>query len=249
MLPAPISSRVGSPLYFRSCGARPIDAYGNTSVPSPIEVCPSITDDAPILQFWPMRTCGPTTANAPTVGARADDRGWRHASPAGSICAIGVQRQQQLGFDDGLAVDFGHGRGLARADRVMAPSVTIELQLIAGNDVLAELRAVDATQLDAHARSTAAGRVEQQQRRRLGQRLDHEDGRHQRLARKMTLEEFFVDGDVLERHQPLPRLVLGDGVDEERGKAVGEAFENVHLRGERTRGRRYGGHVWRPGAH
>ena len=46
----------------------------------------------------------------------------------------------------------------------------------------------------------------------------------------MSLEEIFVDGDVLERDQPLPRLVLGDGVDEERGKAVGEAFEDVHLR-------------------
>jgi hypothetical protein len=41
----------------------------------------------------------------------------------------------------------------------------------------------------------------------------------------MPLEKILVDGDVLDRHQPLPRLVLGDGVDEERGKAVGETFE------------------------
>ena len=47
------------------------------------------------------------------------------------------------------------------------------------------------------------------------------------LLRKVSLEEIFVDGDVLERDQPLPRLVLGDGVDEERGKAVGEAFEDA----------------------
>jgi hypothetical protein len=37
----------------------------------------------------------------------------------------------------------------------------------------------------------------------------------------MTLEEVFVDGDVLESHQPLSRLVLADAVDENGGKAVG----------------------------
>ena len=157
-----------------------------------------------------------------------------------------LDREQQLGLDDRLAVDFRdrrrlHQRTARRAER------DHELQLIAGNDVLAELGAVDAAQL--HAETVAAvgrrpSRVEQQQRRRLRQRLDHEDRRHQRLVRKVSLEKIFVDGDVLERDQPLPRLVLGDGVDEERGKAVGEAFENVHLRDSR-----FGGQVRRPGVH
>ena len=52
----------------------------------------------------------------------------------------------------------------------------------------------------------------------------------------MALEEIFVDGDVLERDDPLSRLVLGDGVDEERGKAVADAFEYVHLRALRGGG-------------
>ena len=69
------------------------------------------------------------------------------------------------------------------------------------------------------------------ERRRLRQRLDHQHRRHQRLVRKVALEELFVDGDVLERDQPLSRLMLGDAVDEQRGKAVGEAFENVRGRG------------------
>src|SRR5688500_4418953 len=90
-------------------------------------------------------------------------------------------------------------------------------------------------------------RVEQQQRSGLRQRLDHQDRRHQRLVRKMSLEKIFVDGDVLERHQPLSRLVLADGVDKERGKAVGQTFEKVRLRGGRLI--RYGGQVRRTGAH
>jgi hypothetical protein len=44
-------------------------------------------------------------------------------------------------------------------------------------------------------------------------------------VREVALEKLFVDGDVLERHQPLPRLVLGDPVDEERGKAVDETID------------------------
>ncbi len=135
-----------------------------------------------------------------------------------------------------------HERTARRAER------DDELQLIAGDDVLAELGAVNAAQLHAEtvaaAAVTARRRIEQQQRRRLRQRLDHEDRRHQRLVRKVSLEEIFVDGDVLERDQPLPRLVLGDGVDEKRGKAVGKPFENVHLRDPR-----FGGQVRGPGVH
>ena len=159
--------------------------------------------------------------------ARADHRGRRYARQRIDV-RDRLNRKQQLRFDDGLSVDFGDRRGLheratRRAERHH------ELQLIAGNDLLAELRAINAAQV--HPRAlTAADFIEQQQRRRLRQRLDHEDRRHQRLVRKVSLEEVFVDGDVLERDQPLPRLVLGDRVDEERGKAVREAFEDARGR-------------------
>jgi hypothetical protein len=52
----------------------------------------------------------------------------------------------------------------------------------------------------------------------------------------MALEEIFVDRDILERDDPLSRLELDDGVDEERGKAVTDAFEYIHLRALRDGG-------------
>jgi hypothetical protein len=66
----------------------------------------------------------------------------------------------------------------------------------------------------------------------------------------MALEKVFVDGDVLERNQPLPRLVLGNTVDEQGGKAVGETIrrrgQRFHLRASRYGGR-VGGQVGGPG--
>jgi hypothetical protein len=43
----------------------------------------------------------------------------------------------------------------------------------------------------------------------------------------VSLEEVFVDGDVLECDEPLSRLVLADAIDEQRGKAVRQAIENI----------------------
>ena len=118
-------------------------------MPSPIVVWPSITADAPILQLRPMRTCGPITANAPTVvpapttavgatrGERIDSRDRRH-------------REQQLGLDHRLAVDFGGRSGFHERAAHGAESHD-QLELIAGDDVLAELGAVNAAQLHATA--------------------------------------------------------------------------------------------------
>jgi hypothetical protein len=41
----------------------------------------------------------------------------------------------------------------------------------------------------------------------------------------MPLKIVFVDGDVLVSHEPPPRLVLGNRVDEHRGMAVAQAVE------------------------
>ena len=41
----------------------------------------------------------------------------------------------------------------------------------------------------------------------------------------MSLEELFVDGDVLDGDEPPAGLVLGDRVDEQRRKPVAEAVE------------------------
>jgi hypothetical protein len=41
----------------------------------------------------------------------------------------------------------------------------------------------------------------------------------------MTLEEFFVDGDVLDCHEPVARLVVRHRVDQERWIAIVNAVE------------------------
>src|SRR5437660_6381141 len=43
----------------------------------------------------------------------------------------------------------------------------------------------------------------------------------------MSLEEFFVDGDVLDGNQPPPGIVLGDRVDEHRGIPVAQPVQQV----------------------
>ena len=62
VLPAPISSRVGSSAYFLSCGGAPMLVNGKMRLSVPMVVCPSITPCAPIVVPAPMRTCGPMTA-------------------------------------------------------------------------------------------------------------------------------------------------------------------------------------------
>ena len=42
----------------------------------------------------------------------------------------------------------------------------------------------------------------------------------------MSLEEIFVDGDVLDGHEPLARLVLGDRIDERRRIPVAEPVDD-----------------------
>jgi hypothetical protein len=87
----------------------------------------------------------------------------------------------------------------------------LELKTVTGDDLTAELGVLDAAQPRVPFDILAAG---QQQRRHLGERLDHEHARHERRAGKMSLEELFVDGDVLHRDDAVAGLVYLDGVDE-----------------------------------
>jgi hypothetical protein len=57
--------------------------------------------------------------------------------------------------------------------------------------------------------------AQQQNRRHLRHRLEHQHRRHQRRAGKMSLEEVFVDRDVLHRNQTPAGLVFGDFIDEQ----------------------------------
>jgi hypothetical protein len=61
--------------------------------------------EAPIAQLLPMRTCGPTTANGPTL-CPADHRRGRDARLRIDRCRR-RDRQHQLRFRNDLSIDFG----------------------------------------------------------------------------------------------------------------------------------------------
>jgi hypothetical protein len=134
-----------------------------------------------------------------------------------------VDREQQVGFRHRLVVDEGGG-ARPRQPRAHPPQLHFETQPVAGHHLPPEFRVVDAAQPDA-----GGGRrldaVEQQHRSHLRERLDHQDARHQRRPRKMTLEEFFVDGNVFDRYEPVARLVFGHHVDQEGWIAIVDAIE------------------------
>ena len=112
---------------------------------------------------------------------------------------IGDDAEEQLGFRDELIAD--ERRGVHPRQRRAAPAERhLQPQPIARHDLPAELGVVHAAQVDA-----GVGRrvipLEQQNRRDLRQRLQHQDAGHQRRAGKVSLEEFLVHRDVLDRHE------------------------------------------------
>src|SRR6187402_274260 len=64
---SPISSRVGSPLYLRSCGASPMDANWKILLSSPMVVGPLMTACGPIQVPLPICTPSSMTVYGPTV--------------------------------------------------------------------------------------------------------------------------------------------------------------------------------------
>jgi hypothetical protein len=101
----------------------------------------------------------------------------------------------------------------------------LEAQLVAGDDLLPELGVIDAAQRTPR-RWRRLVPLEQENTGHLEERFDQQHAGHDRQARKVTLEEFFVDGDVLDRDEPNARLVLHDRVDEEARIPVIDSFEN-----------------------
>jgi len=136
---------------------------------------------------------------------------------------VGDDAEEQLGFGHHLVAD-NRRRLRARQRGPPPPERDLEPQLVAGKHLAAEFRVVDATQVDARVRRRLLA-VQQQHRRHLRQRLEHHHARQHRRARKVSLEEFFVDGDVLDRNQPPSCVVLGDRVDQKGWLPVAEAVE------------------------
>ena len=82
VLRSPISSAVGSPPYFLSCGIAPIEQNWKMRLSRPIVVRPSITQCAPIDVPSAIVTCAPMIEYGPTLTEAA-------RSARGSTIAVG----------------------------------------------------------------------------------------------------------------------------------------------------------------
>ena len=128
---------------------------------------------------------------------------------------------QQVGLGHQHARDTGDAVD-ADQRRVPPADGNLELQLVPGHDLAPELGVVHAAQEDLQAPSLA---LEKQDGGHLGERLDHQDARHDGRAREVPLEELFVDRDVLVRDQAPPRFVLHDGVEQVGRVAMGQTVD------------------------
>ena len=71
----------------------------------------------------------------------------------------------------------------------------------------------------------AAITAENEDGRNLRQRLDHQHCGHQGRAGEMPLKEILAHGHVFHRHEPVPRFVLNDRVDQIRRVSIIDAPE------------------------
>ena len=92
----------------------------------------------------------------------------------------------------------------------------LEPELVAGNGGTAELRVVDAYEVDLEA--SGIGRVlEEPDSRGLGQAFHQQDPRHHGGPGEVAFEEFLGAGDVLDRDQAAGGVVLEHAVHEDEG--------------------------------
>src|SRR5579864_9298286 len=222
---SPISSRTGSPWYLRSCGSKPMAVCGKMRLPLPMRVGPWIWAPAPTSVPSPISTPGPITAKGPT----------RTPSPRmapGSTWAKGwmwlvmarVSRSQvhpgggqhRLGRQVAVHQRLAGQPAVAAAD---AHDVDLEADLVSRHHRAPELGVGDAGQVEELA-APLLDQLQQHQGTGLRHRLDQQHPGHHRLAGEVAGEERLVDGDVLDRHQPLARLVLEDAVDQQHRVAM-----------------------------
>ncbi|MGC4080706.1 MAG: hypothetical protein QM736_00945 [Vicinamibacterales bacterium] len=138
--------------------------------------------------------------------------------------AVGDDAEYELAFG-GQLLASECGRLGERDAATTTIERDLEAETIARYDLPPEFRAVDAAKI--HARLRRGFLIAHQDGRCLGERLDHQDGRQEWRAGKVTGKEFLVDGDVLDSHQTPPRIVLENGVDEHRRIAVTQALERL----------------------
>ena len=136
---------------------------------------------------------------------------------------IGHDAEDQLGFGDELVADEGR-RAHPRQRLALRPQRDLEPKPVARHDLPPKLGVVHAAQVDAG----VGGRIlalQQQNRRGLRQRFQHQHRRHQRRARKVALEELLVHRDVLHGDETLTGVVLGNPVHQHGRKPVAQPVE------------------------
>ena len=121
-LRSPISRRVGSPRYFLSWGASPIEANWKMTLSAPIVVGPLMTACAATRVRGPRRTCGPMTANGPTVTSAASSA-WGEMTARSSI----TTRLPVPAPQDGLVIVPGASISSAEAASASPTDATADI--------------------------------------------------------------------------------------------------------------------------
>src|ERR1041384_5893853 len=203
VLSSPISTLVGSPLYFLSWGAAPMDANWKTRLRRPMRTRPSITTCGPMELPSPISTSAPTTANAP-ISTSAASRAPGRTPPR----------------------PLRHARELA--DAAQHPlHLDVELELVARDHRFLEAGVVDADVIvDVLVMVGALVAADDEGARRLGHRLEDHHAGHDRPSRKVALEIGLVRGHVLERDDALVGLAMLHPVDLQDGFALRQFFQH-----------------------
>src|SRR5690242_9639396 len=101
------------------------------------------------------------------------------------------------------------------------------MQRVSRHDWLFEARVVDAHKvIDLAAIGLVTFRHEGQYSRRLRKRLDNENTGHDRMVRKVPLEERLVDRHVLQGNDILASLARQHAIDHEKRIPVRQVFED-----------------------
>src|SRR5690606_9816221 len=205
ILLSPISSRVGSPLYFLSWQSSPTEANWKIRLPLPIRVGPRTTTCGPITVPAPISTSGPIIENGPTSTSAA-------SSALGSTIALGciisvyltsafllLFRNNEIRRRHQLAINVCFAAELENIAFHRQQS-SLQDQLISRQNTALETCIINATKHIHGAIFGLAPLIDKAEDAcRLCHRLNDQHTWHDRLLREMAVEEGFVYGNILQR--------------------------------------------------
>lgn len=111
----------------------------------------------------------------------------------------------------------------------LTEELDLEREGVAGAHRAAKARLFDGGEVDRGALGARPQARHRENRRRLGEGLDHEHSRHDRVVGKMAGKEGFIKGHVLDPHRALEGLDLGEAIDEQHGVAVRERAHDPEI--------------------